>query len=454
MRPEARRLLAPIALLATAAVAGSGCGGGTAPFRIGVIADCVGINRSVHDAELSGAELPLIQRGAGLRGRLAASGVTSTEVAGRPVELVPGCTELWEFSALTAEVRRLIERDHVDAIVAGGSGPDEIVLREVARLYPRVVFVPVVHGPREVSLQRPAANLFRFFADEGQGAAGLANYAYRQLGWRSAAVVLFNWDAGWGPRDAFTAEFCSLGGRIRRQIALETFDPSGGDVAKVPRDVDGVAVFVPSLFDPEGFLNRLAERFPEPARQIVVGPSVTDDPLLLRSTRRALAGVTGSSYVDPARMSEYLHAHASAFPGIPADVAGNELVTGYHDAVEALLAGLESADGSSARLPAELVRLHVDLLSGPVRLDRHRQAVVPISMVRIQPPGRPAPGLVRTGTIRGVDQSIGGLLTPSMKPSDRPARCRAGNEPPPWARPGPAMQLSNQVTGGRQQSSR
>ena len=33
----------------------SGCGDAEPPLRIGVVVDCVGINRSLHDAELSGA---------------------------------------------------------------------------------------------------------------------------------------------------------------------------------------------------------------------------------------------------------------------------------------------------------------------------------------------------------------------------------------------------------------
>ena len=422
MRTEGLRRAALLAGVLALSLSAVSCGGGGGdPFRIGVIADCVGINRPLHDAELSGAELPLIEKGAELRGQLAGSGVTATEVAGRPVELVPGCTELWELSALTAEARRLIEREDVDAIVGAGSGVDEIALRDVARLYPDVVFLPVAHGPREITLQNPPPNLFRFSGDHGQGVAGLGAYAYRRLGWRDAAVVLFNWDMGWGARDAFASEFCALGGRIGNQVPLESFTPA--DVAAVPRDVDGVAVFVPSTFDPAGFINRLAARYANPARHILVGPSVTDDPTLLGPTRRALTGVVGSSYVNPSLMRGYLDAYRRTFPGASTDVAGNELVSGYRDAVRALLAGLEDADGNSAQLPAALAHLRIDLLGGPVRLDRNRQAVISTTLVRIEPPGSAAPGLAPVRTIGDVDQSIGGLLDPATVPSDRPARC-------------------------------
>ena len=134
--------------------------------------------------------------------------------------------------------------------------------------------------------------------------------------------------------------------------------------------------------------------------------------------------MTGSSYADPARMRAYLHDHAEAFPGMSADVAGNELVTGYWESVEALAAGLEAAGERSEPLPAALAHLRVDLLGGQVRLDSNRQAVTSTTLVRIEPPGQPAPGLERERTVSDVDQSVGGTLAPSMVPSDQPARCR------------------------------
>jgi branched-chain amino acid transport system substrate-binding protein len=432
MRPEAPAARGLATAAAITALALGGCGGDDPPFKVGVVADCVGINRSFHDAELSGAELPLIERGAKLRGELPADGVTPVEVGGREVELVPGCTEIYEFSALTAEVRRLVEQEDVDAVVAAAGGADEVVLREVAKRYPEVVFLPVVHGPREVTLHEPAPNLFRVVGDHGQGVAGLGTYAYRDLGWRRAAVVLGNWDVGWGERDAFVAEFCSLGGSVESQIALDTFDPAGGDVDRIPRNLDGVAVFSPQLFGPAGFLQELARRSPDPAREIVVGPSIADDPALLGTTKGAIAEVTGGSFVDPERMESYLRSHAESFPGIPTDVARGELVTGYRDAVEALLVGLEQASGDAGRLPDELAGLELDLLGGPVHLDDARQAVISTSLVRIPPAGDTATP-VRLQTIDGVDQSVGGLLEPSLTPGDRPASCRRGPTPP-WSR--------------------
>lgn len=421
MRPDARRIACLVALV----VAVGACGESERPLRIGVVVDCVGVYRTLEEPELSAAMLPLIERGARLRGRRASEGLESARVAGRPVELVRGCTEALEFSMLSLELRRLVEREDVDAIVAAGTGVDEIVLRDVAARHPRVAFLPVVHGPREVTLRRAAPNVFRFVGDGEQGVAGLGTYAYRRLGWRRAAVAFAEWYPGWGPRDTFAAEFCALGGRIDGELGLE-FGVAGRVDPRALRGVDGVAVFASGYFLPAVFLQRLARRLANPSRMLLLGPGVVDDPTVLAATGGAVAGATGSSYVDPVRMRSYLRAFARAFPGVPAGVASGEQVTGYRDAVEALARAFERARGRHARLQAELARLRIDLLGGPVRLDENRQAVISTSLVRL-------PQRSVVATIRDVDQSVGGLLAPEHSPRFGPVACAPGR-PPPWAR--------------------
>ena len=427
MRRDSRRLAL---VLAAAVLAGCPGGGGERPLRIGVVVDCTGIFRSLEDAELSGAALPLIERGARLTGRRAAEGLTPARVAGRRVEIVRGCTEASEFSTFTTELRRLAEREQVDVVVAAGVGADEIVLRDVARSHPRTLFVAVAHGPREATLIRPAPNLYRFVADHAQGVAGLASYAYHRLGWRRATVALGDWDAGWGARDAFVAEFCSLGGRITRPRAVPLFDPSGDDVERIPRDVDGVAVFATPFFGPTAFMRRLARRVGEPAREIVVGPGLVDDPALLATI--AVRSTASSRVVGRlGRMHAYLRAFARVFPGVPARVAAGEPVSGYRDAMEAVLRALERAGGDAARLPAELAGLQR-------RPDRRPGAA------RRAPSGGRVDGARahRRGRRRhagagGDDRGRGPVdrrALAAVGPAGHPAAaCRPRREPPPWA---------------------
>jgi len=420
MRLELRRRLAGtgagLAVLAVAAVVA--CGGAD-PMRIGVVVDCMGVQRPLKAAEESGAQLPLLERGGHRHG----DGLASATVAGRPVELVPACTEALEYSTLTRELRRLAEDEDVDAVVAAGVGLDEMVLRDVARTHPGVSFVALAHGPREVTLQDPAPNLYRFEADYGQGLAGLATYAYDTLGWRRVAIVDAAWVIGWAQRDAFAAEFCALGGRVTNEIGMPVLDPAGRDAARVPIAADGVAVFTARFAGPERFLRRLGARLREPAQRLVVGPGVIDDPQLLAAMRRPLHGVVGASHRDPQRVQAFMERHHHHFPGLPAAVAADETVTGYRDAVEALLQALERADGNLHRLPDALADLRIELLGGTVRLDERRQAVASTSLVRMDGTGSSAPPVERIAVRDGVDQSLGGLLPDDHRPESRPVAC-------------------------------
>jgi hypothetical protein len=223
---------------------------------------------------------------------------------------------------------------------------------------------------------------------------------------------------------------------VTDQVAVDSFDPAGRDVRRVPRGVDGTAVFAGQFFGPAGFIERLARRVGDPARKLIVGPGVVDEPGLLRATGAAIDGVIGSSYVDPARMREHRRVHARTFPGTSMTAAGNELVTGYRDAVEALLHGLEIVGGETDRLQGEVAGGRVELLNGSIRLDRNHQAVVTTFIVRIagKAGGATQPVLTRVDTVPGVDQSVGGLLPRTLEPSSRPVSCRRGGRLPPWAR--------------------
>jgi hypothetical protein len=196
--------------------------------------------------------------------------------------------------------------------------------------------------------------------------------------------------------------------------------------------VDGVAVLgAGDFFGSNAFIERLARRFGDPARHIVLGPDTVDDPDTLTAVGGALGGVVAGSYLDPERRREYLRAFTDAFPGVSELKAGAWLVRGFRDGVEAVLRGIERSGGDTRRLPAALAQLRTDLLGGHVRLDGARQAVVTSRVVRIGRAGEPSLTTVRS--ISDVDQSLGGLLDPSASPSDRPATCRRGQAPPPWA---------------------
>jgi hypothetical protein len=79
-------------LVAAAVITGcSACGGGRQAVRVGVLTDCQGGLSFLYQATLSGAELPLLERGAKLLGDQPSDGVAGITVAGRRVKLLLGC---------------------------------------------------------------------------------------------------------------------------------------------------------------------------------------------------------------------------------------------------------------------------------------------------------------------------------------------------------------------------
>jgi branched-chain amino acid transport system substrate-binding protein len=426
------RLLAVVSL----AVAAAGCSGGEQPIRIGLLTDCRGLFSGYEDQMLAGAELPLIARGARLTNGKPSGGVSDARAAGRDVELIRGCPESSEHTILVEEARRLIEVKHVDAVVGAIGESDSLVLREIARKYPDVVFIPVWSGAQELTLRHPAANVYRFDTDEAQDVAGLGSYAYRELGWRRAAVVADTTPVGWQEEAGFVAEFCALGGDVTARFTapIDLRDPK---VARALRRADGVAALTfGGAFVPPDLLPGLARALAPAEHRMVVGTFVLEDSNALVPVARLPAGVVGASSIPPAdatpAMRRYQAAFSKAFPGLPRADAETTVVLAFHDAVEGLLRGLEASDGDLSdgrrRLREELARLRFDLPSGPVHLDRNHQVVRNTYLKRIGG-GPHAVRLVRA--VPQVEQTFGGLLSEAPAPGPGSQPCRKAT-PPPW----------------------
>jgi branched-chain amino acid transport system substrate-binding protein len=433
-------VLATVALLTAAAGSGQSA---DAPFRIGVLVDCTGIGAETHDWSLAAAELPLLAHGGRLAGKGPASGVRGAKVAGRRVELVEGCSESGVYGRLITETRQLVELDHVDAVVGAFGWSDGVVFRELARRYPTVPFVLAGSFAREATSQRPASNLYRFTPDIEQEQAGLATYAYRTLGWRTAATVAEQTPNGWGATAAFAAEFCALGGQVQR-VWTPACGAGGPLLRSVPPGVDGVMVLAHYGYgSPAAFIRAYLARHPDAPRSLLLSvwlyppaelPAYASLWPQLHGVVARIAGVPDPS---SARDVAYRRAFATAFPGLPASVAGNLLVLPYSTAVEAVLQSLEQTRGDPgadrARLRSALALLHLATPGGPIRLDRNRQAVASATLVRFDgtTPGTPSFHPVRT--IPAVDETLGGLFAAGDSPSPARNDCRRAT-PPPWAR--------------------
>jgi branched-chain amino acid transport system substrate-binding protein len=427
--PGSRTLPVVAAALAVFAAAVAGCGTDEQVVRIGVLADCQGALRGFGDGELAGAELPFLRRGARLLGTGPGGGVSAIDVGGRRVELVQGCQETGEHTLYIEEARRLLENEHVDVVVGGAS----IVARELARRYPRAIFVSTFWDEQEITMRLPAANLFRFSPDYAQREAGLGAYAYHQLGWRRAAVVADYANPGWAGAAAFTAEFCALGGQVVATVYSGTQDRIGRALGMHP---DGIATFV-EYIDPAKILGSLASRLHDP-RRLLVSSANLEDPELMQTVGRRLDGVVGSTWLPSSRPSpvlrDYRRRWLVAFPGLPAAFANHSAVIGYYNALEETVSALgriRSAD-VRAELMTELRRAHLDLPGGPVILDRNRQAVRDGYLSRIVDRGGKL-SLEPVRVVPHVEQTFAGLLSSAPPPGPDTQPCRKGS-PPAWAR--------------------
>jgi branched-chain amino acid transport system substrate-binding protein len=359
-------------------------------------------------------------------------------VAGRKVELVRGCNELAERTVYVDEARRLVEHEHVDALV--GAAP--IAAREVARLYPDVPFFATFWEEQETTLRKPAPNLYRLIPDYGQQAAGLGAYAYNELGWRRASVVAGDQPAGWGGAAAFVAEFCALGGKIDSQVLRDLYaGQADAELAAhaVAARSDGVATFLTDADAAPGVIDALLDRIDDPSKQLLLWDQQLPDTLPPRLGSR-LDGValTSRTPAGPAvaALVDYQRRYRAAFPRVPAGFELAPFVVEYADAVEALLSGLERSGGDLSdgrqRLHEELARSRLSLPRGEARLDANRQLVTDVPLVRLRWRG----GKTVTEPVsvaRGVEQTYGGLLSNAPPPGPLSQPCRKAT-PPSWAR--------------------
>ena len=439
MRAELGRRLAPTVLAGLAvalALAAAGCGGaGGGTITIGVLSYCQGASPENGEQIVAGAELPLIERGAKLRGRKPSDGITDATVAGKRVRLLLGCMRYRAFDMNIAESRRLVEQDGARLLI----GPSTIQNGEVERDYawrePGIAFL-TTDFMNSVTLTHPAPNLFRFEPDMAQSVAGLGAYAYHELGWRRVATIGENDSAGYGQVAGFEAEFCALGGNIAERLwapgYTTNFNPYVARIAN--RGIDGVFMSNGD-FNSNRFFTAYGRLHPHLAGRVLTTTGMVPPPL----TDRMVGVVT--AWFGPAQptasLVHYAHAFAKAFPGVQGGTDFSFDIF-YYDAMSAALQALEKAhgdvSGGERRLMAALAKVKLHSPVGLIRLDHDRQAIEPNYLLKVE---KTADGKFVMPTFRvipNVQQSFGGYFHVNEPPASWTyPTCHRAN-PPPWAR--------------------
>ena len=414
MRASAAALLVGVCVSLVA-----GCGSGGSEFRIGFLFDCHGPQSSFAQLVVASAELPLLQRGAKLLGRGPLAGVGSASVDGRRVRLLQGCVAGNED--VLPEARRLVEEEGVRALVGPLDPQQGVVLLQYARRRPDTIFLIQPSDALEITLGPAAPNVFRFAPSAAQTVAGLAGYAYRGLGWRTAVTVGDDTPFGWETVAGFVAEFCALGGHVERRWLAPGTDTAS--LERVSRSVDGV-LYTALFSSAKGLLERFTATGRTASRHVVASRALLADPQVVAQAHDVVVAGTLPLEPTPAQQA-YAIEFERLFPGFRGEDALDPTWIAYRDGVEAVLDAL--ADGRGG-LQARLNRLRLASPTGTLVLDRHRQAVVVSYLDRITT-STPR----RVATVRGVDASFGGAFRVGGPPPSRrwPPCVRA--TPPRWS---------------------
>jgi branched-chain amino acid transport system substrate-binding protein len=419
---------------------GSAETGGT--IKVGVLSNCEGAFGAFFEPDIAGTHVPFINRGAkATNPKKPSDGLEGAKIAGKNIEIVGyGCSDGTADKAID-ETRRLMEQEDADILIGPLSGDESIAVANYAKENPEKTFINGAAGAQDASLKVQAPNYFRFNTDGAQFSAGLGDYAYNELGWRTAAVIGDDYAFPYTSLAGFVAEFCSIGGTVTKRIwpPLGEKDYSSY-ISQIPEDVDGLYVGVGGT-GLIAFLKQYEQQRGKIDTKKVMGNVFWPDPLVLKEVGDRLvggvtAGPTSGDSTEPAA-KEYVAEIKRAYPEI-APLAPSVFVYHYYIAAEGLIQALEQVDGDISggqkKLQEALADVEFDAAYGHIALDENRSAISNNYVQQIVPDqnGDGTPDVKTIRVITDTDQQFGGLFSEDAPAPDREnPKCEKGN-PPEW----------------------
>ncbi len=411
------------------------------PIKVGLLSDCGGPFSVWFENDIAGTHLALSEWGAVPAGENPSDGLaTNAVVAGREIQIVGyGCSDATPDKAIE-ETARLVEQLGAELFIGPLSGDEGIAIANYALEHPEVTFVNGTSGAQDTTLDVQAPNFFRFNTDGAQWSAGLGDYAYNVLGWRTAAIIGDDYSFPYTSLAGFVTEFCALGGQITARVwpPIEESDFSSW-VPQIPEDVDGVyAAIGGSALLP--FIKEMdaAGRL-DPAK--IMGNVFWGDPQLTLEFGDKLAGAVtaGPTFPDSPdpKAAAYHDALAALYPN-QAGFGPSVFVYNYYNNMKALMTALEQVGGDlsdgHAALREALANVVLDAPYGTIKLDENRQAIADNFVGQIVPDVT-GDGIADVKTIRiihDVDQAFGGLYTKEGESFSRTEPPCVSGTPPPW----------------------
>jgi branched-chain amino acid transport system substrate-binding protein len=414
--------------------------GSSGPIKVAYLSDCEGAFGAFFEPDIAGANLAFIKFAGGTAaGEKPSDGVDGAKVAGAEIQMVgTGCADDTADKAIE-ETRRLMEQEDADILIGPLSGDEGIAVANYAKEHPDKTFINGTSGAQDATLKVQAPNFFRFHSDGAQWSAGLGDYAYNELGWKTAAIIGDDYSFPYTSLAGFVAEFCAVGGKVTKRIwpPLGEKDYSSF-ISQIPDDVDGIYYGIGGA-GLVSFMKQYQEQKGKIDPKKTMGNVFFDDPLVLKEVSNAVtgaytAGPTAADSNDP-KVKEYLDDLKAAYGEEIAGLGPSVFVYNYYTAAWGLIKGLEAVKGDisdQSKLQEALKTVTLDAPWGEIKLDENRNGIADnfVKEIVADTSGDKVPDVKTIVRVPGVEQTFGGTFTADTPPPDRTnPKCEAGSEP-------------------------
>lgn len=412
--------------------------------RLGIMGECEGPFGGFHEDVVAGTTLALVNTAGATSNSstTALDGFTGASVAGVDIELVGiGCGDDTADRGIQ-EIRTLVEQNNANVVIGPLSGDEGIAIANYAIDHPEVTFINGTSGAQDTTLHIAAPNFFRFSGDGAQWNAGVGDIAYREGGWRTAAVIADDYGFGWTSSAGFVADFCAAGGEVTSYVypPLGTTDYSSFvQQLPDPDEVDGYFWVVGGTGTNavlEAFVNSKGDlNGSQHAGNLFFNPGIAS--VLGNDIAGAYVGGFASlpgDIVTP-EITKYLESADATWETLGGALSGGEpappstalsfgFAYSYYAATLALTQALDGVGGdlsdNHAALRAELSSMTLDAPYGDVTLDGNRQGIVDTFVAQLvldEDSGEIVQETV--AIVPAVDQTFGGTYSPETDPPER-----------------------------------
>jgi branched-chain amino acid transport system substrate-binding protein len=367
-----RRALLALACAGAIIVPPSARADGT--IKVGLLATLEGPFTILGEDSIRGAELALKE--------------ANYTAGGKKIEVVKGSSDASPDSAVKA-ARKLVEQDGVSILVGPLSGDEGLAIKDYAKTQPNVTFVNGTSAAQDTTLRDPAPNFFRFSTDGAQWMAGLGDYVYNVKHYKTVVTVAEDYSFPYTQVFGFMAPFCKAGGKVPKKFWVPIGNKDFSSIiAAIPDNVDAIYV---ALGGADG-INFLTQYQQAGGSAPLVGGSITVDQTVLGSKGKqkdfvigtASAGPIADNY-DGAAWKKFVADYKAAFPGgFPSP---SLFAHGYYVNTKAVLLALDKVGGDlsdkGVKLRAALSSLEFDTPTGPVKLDKNRNAIADMFLTEV-----------------------------------------------------------------------